>query len=93
MQPETIEGEIIQDADKLNFISIARWKECLKNRDYKDLKHLAEKLPLLKDSLLNLDRSKDRYEEMISGFLDFIREDKDSAFGEIKEMILDMGLA
>ncbi len=50
MKPSTIEGNIIRDADKLDFISIERWQSCLNHKQLKhleDIKELLEQLPKL----------------------------------------------
>lgn len=60
MSPETIEGLIIKDADKLAWLGIGRWKSCLKNKQKLD--ELVELLPRLKNEFLYFEESKLIYE-------------------------------
>jgi putative nucleotidyltransferase with HDIG domain len=74
MKPETIEGEIIRDADKLDFISIKRWKHLLNDNNMKVLNDISRHLPVLREKLLHLDASKRIYDQKISAFKDFIKK-------------------
>jgi HD superfamily phosphodiesterase len=88
MQPKTIEGEIIRDADKLGFISIRRWKYCLKNNNIDDLQDLTNYLPRLRNEFLHLEISKRIYDKEIIGFVKFIKSIKVKNFIEVKKKIL-----
>lgn len=59
-EPETIEGIIVRDADKIDFVGGNRWIECIQNncRFNKTL----ELLPKAKNDLLRLDVSKKIFE-------------------------------
>ncbi|HPA25747.1 MAG TPA: HD domain-containing protein [bacterium] len=74
MKPKTIEGKIIYDADKLNFISIQRWKKCLKNKEYKNLKEMYFLIPRLETEFLFLKSSKEIYKKRIKKFIFFINK-------------------
>lgn len=76
MQPKTIEGEIVRDADKLDFISISRWKSCLKNNEIKTLKDISILLPKLRNEILHLEISKEIYDKKIIKFKKFILKNK-----------------
>jgi HD superfamily phosphodiesterase len=67
MKPKTLEGDIIRDADKLDFISIERWQSCLNSKQpehLRDMKVLLNQLP----QLLKLDGSKKIYLERLPAF-------------------------
>jgi putative nucleotidyltransferase with HDIG domain len=74
MQPQTIEGKIIRDADKLDFISVIRWESCLNNNNIEALQDLSKLLPKLKNELLYLNISKKIYDKQIIKFKKFIKE-------------------
>lgn len=63
MFPETNEGLVIKDADKLAFLGKRRWIECL-NHNYK-LDSIIELLPNLKEEILYFDESKKIYDRLI----------------------------
>ena len=92
MQPQTIEGEIIRDADKLDFISIARWKSCLENNNLKALQELSNLLPKLRNEILHLDISKKIYDKKIIIFIKFIENINTPNFLKNKNQILNYNL-
>lgn len=61
--PETLEGIIIRDADKIDFVGISRWKNCIEN-DCKFVKIL-DLLPTLRKDILKLECSKEIYDREI----------------------------
>lgn len=63
MQPETNEGLIIKDADKLAFLGKKRWIECL-NHNY-ELNSIIKLLPKLKNEILFFKESKEIYDRLI----------------------------
>jgi len=92
MQPQTIEGEIIRDADKLDFISISRWKSCLEDNNIKALEDLSNLLPKLRNEILHLEISKKIYDIQIIKFKEFIQNINEPDFFEIKNQILAYNL-
>lgn len=92
MQPQTIEGEIIRDADKLDFISISRWKLCLESNNLKILQDLSNLLPRLRNEFLHLKISKNIYDVQIIKFKEFIKKINKPNLFEIKNKILAMDL-
>lgn len=62
-EPETLEGVIVRDADKIDFVGIGRWKECIETncRFHKIL----ELLPRLRKDLLKLECSKEIFDREI----------------------------
>lgn len=63
MTPETIEGLIIKDADKLAWLGTKRWQSCLDSGQ--NLDSIIELLPKLKDDILYFNESKKIYERDI----------------------------
>ena len=56
MHPETVEGIILKDADKLAWLGVRRWKECLSKK--KKLDSIVNMLPKLRDEILYFDESR-----------------------------------
>ena len=71
-EPETLEGIIIRDADKLDFVGINRWKECIK-KDCKFHKML-ELLPTTRKDILKLEVSKEIYDREIGKLVVFLHD-------------------
>jgi hypothetical protein len=92
MQPKTIDGKIIRDADKLDFVSIPRWKSCLENNNIEALQDLSNLLPQLRNEFLHLKISKKIYDNQIIKFKEFIQDIEKPNFFEIKNQILAYNL-
>ena len=75
MIPKTLEGHILRDADKLDFISIKRWKKCLKERSLEHIVPIVELLPKLRE-ILKLKASKEIYDKEIFYFLKELKKIK-----------------
>ena len=69
-EPETLEGIIIRDADKIDFVGINRWKECIQ-KDCKFHKIL-ELLPTLRKDILKLEISKEVFDREIGKLVSFL---------------------
>lgn len=69
-EPETLEGIIVRDADKIDFVGINRWKECIKN-DCRFGKIL-ELLPTLRKDILKLKISKEIFDREIGKLVAFL---------------------
>jgi len=89
MRPETLEGHIIRDADKLDYVNYERWQYCLDNNEFSLLGKWAELIPLLRDEILYLDASKKLYDAMISDFVQFVKSVQISWFRETRQLILE----
>lgn len=72
MEPKSIEGKILKDADKLSFLGINRWNNCIRN-NYK-LIEIIQLLPKLKNEILCLDESKKIYDEAMIVLIKFLHD-------------------
>lgn len=63
MSPETKEGLVIKDADKLAWLGIGRWNSCIKQKQ--DLNELMDLLPKLREEILYFEESKKLYDRDI----------------------------
>lgn len=70
--PKTIEGKIIRDADKIDFVGISRWKFCIENniKFYKIL----DMLPILRNEILELDISKKIFDRKIGNLIRYLHD-------------------
>ena len=66
--PETLEGILVRDADKLDDLGIARWKECIEKN-----KRPPRVIVGLRNELLQLDYSKELYDIKAEKWLEYIR--------------------
>lgn len=69
-EPETIEGIIIRDADKIDFVGIGRWDECIKTKC--KFNKILTLLPTMREELLRLDASKAIYDREIVKLVVFL---------------------
>ncbi len=68
--PETLEGMIVRDADKIDFVRINRWKECIKNGCR--FEKILELLPTLRKDILKLEVSKEIFDREIGKLVAFL---------------------
>ena len=70
MEPKTLEGKIVKDADKIGFIGLNRWKACIESKT--DLDNIIELLPRLRNEFLYFTESKNIYDEEILKLLEYL---------------------
>lgn len=63
MKPQTTEGLILKDADKLAWLGLGRWKNCLDNNQKLD--SIINLLPKLRNEILYFNESKEIYDRDI----------------------------
>lgn len=68
--PETLEGLIVRDADKIDFVGIDRWKICIENNC--SLYDIIELLPSLRNDILSLDSSRKIYDIEIVKLINYL---------------------
>lgn len=69
-EPETIEGIIIRDADKIDFVGINRWKQAIDSNC--KFGKVLQLLPTLRGDLLKLDISKKIFDREIANLVVFM---------------------
>jgi HD superfamily phosphodiesterase len=72
-EPETIEGKIIRDADKVDFISVLRWQHIIEEKDDAYVGEFIKVFPKIRDELLYLEESKRIFDEMLPDFKAFVK--------------------
>lgn len=69
-EPETLEGIIIRDADKIDFIGIGRWNQCIE--DNCKFNKILDLLPTMRKELLKLECSKEIFDREIANLVVFL---------------------
>ena len=87
--PQTLEGEIVRDADKLDFISSTRWRLRLRDKKYQTLAHIGSLLPHLRDDFLHLEISRRIFDQLVVPFSQFIESVNDPQFAETRQKVLE----
>lgn len=82
--PDTLEGIIVRDADKIDFIGIGRWKQCI-NANHR-CESILELLPTLRSNLLQLDCSRKIYDEEVAKLIGYLHDLVFSANKEIRKI-------
>ena len=70
MTPQTIEGKIVKDADKLAWIGKGRWTSCLNNNH--KLEEIEKVLPKLRNQILYFEYTKKLYDEQIVNLVNLL---------------------
>lgn len=71
-EPETLEGIIVRDADKIDFVGIQRWKNCIENSD--KLTKILELMPTMRKNLLKLECSREIFDREIANLVIFLHD-------------------
>jgi|GEM_PF-3882858 len=86
-EPKTLEGHIVRDADKLDFLDGERWRKRVEGKKYDELKYVTGILLNLRDRL-KLEASKKIFDKRLPAFLDFIETVEDEGFEPYKKQIM-----
>ncbi len=70
--PETLEGIIIRDADKIDFVGTSRWETCIKSNC--KFKKILELLPVVRKDILKLEVSKEIFDREIGLLIRYLHD-------------------
>lgn len=71
-KPETVEGNVIRDADKIDFVGISRWKSCIENNcRFKDI---LDMLPTLRKDIFKFEISKEIFDREIAILVRYLHD-------------------
>lgn len=70
--PETIEGKIIRDADKIDFVGIGRWKACIENNC--KFTKILDMLPTLRKEIFEFEISKEIFDREIGLLIRYLHD-------------------
>lgn len=87
-QPKTLEGNIVRDADKLDFLDAERWRKRLEGKKYDELGYVTGIFLNLREKGLELEASKRIFDKRLPAFLHFIESVDDITFEPMKNRIL-----
>ncbi len=73
MQPKTIEGLVVKDADKIAWVGSGRWNSCIKNKQRLD--SIIELLPRLRNEILYFEYAKKLYDQEIVKIVTILYEE------------------
>lgn len=68
--PETLEGMVVRDADKIDFVGIERWKQCIEEKH--NCNSILKLLPKLRSELLQLECSKKIYDTEVAKLVEYL---------------------
>lgn len=93
MNPTTLEGQIVRDADKLDWLACERWETCIHAQQADHLCTSASMLPQLYD-LLELAPSKQLYKQRIQSFTAYLNtlESEDAPYQTYAQTFLSQPL-
>jgi len=86
--PTTLEGKILRDADKLDFLTPARWKVTIQNKKIATIKAAIKKIPIIRNQILFFDKSKEIFDEVAVKLKNYILTVNDDFFAEYKKQLL-----
>jgi hypothetical protein len=86
-QPKTLEGHIVRDADKLDFLDKERWRKRIEGKKYDELQYVTGIFLDLRNKL-QLDVSKNIFDKRLGAFLDFVETVEDPGFKPMQDQIL-----
>jgi len=86
--PTTIEGKILKDADKLDFLTPARWEFAIKNKQTAGIEAGIKKIPIIRDEILSLNKSKTIFDELFKDLKNYAATVDDDFFKDYKKIVL-----
>lgn len=87
--PKTIEGKILKDADKLDYMPLWRWKAAIDNKEIEGIEASIKNLPKIRTRLF-FDASKEIFDNLYTELMDFIKQDKSSFLRDYKVKLLNL---
>ncbi len=88
--PTTLEGKILKDADKLDFLTPKRWQMCIDEKlDWAVLVGI-KKIPIIRNHILNLIESKEIFDSLFLELKDFVRDENSAFFEKYKQQVIDL---
>lgn len=86
--PQTIEAKILKDADKLDFLTVDRWKVGIAEKRGKEIGIGVKKIPAIGKEILILPESKEIFKVLFDKLVIFIRATDNSFLNQFKPEII-----
>ncbi len=81
-EPETLEGLIIRDADKIDFVGIGRWKQCIQTNCR--FRKILQLLPTVRKDILKLECSKEIFDREIGNLVVYLHDEIFGGVGDLR---------
>lgn len=88
--PSTLEGKILKDADKLDFLTPSRWKMCIDEKLDWVIEIAIDKIPIIRNHILNLNESKLIFDVLLPKLKDFAKKEDSTYFEKYKEQVINL---
>lgn len=88
--PKYIEGKILRDADKLDFLNTSRWQNVIDHKQISTIKAAINKIPSIRNHILTLNQSKLIFDKLFKELQKYISTVSDKFFRKYKKQILEM---
>jgi hypothetical protein len=88
-EPKTLEGHIVRDADKLDFLDKERWRKRIEGKKVDELQYVTGIFLNLRERL-KLEASKKIFDRRLPAFIGFIETVDDKDFEPMKKQILSV---
>ena len=90
IEPSNIEGKILKDADKLEYITPERWRRGTQENFFLYFDPAIEGIPKIRNNMLFFDESKALYDELLSELKDYAKSEKSLGFAKYRDRILSL---
>jgi len=88
--PSTLEGKILKDADKLDFLTPKRWQMCVDEKlDWAVLVGI-KKILIIRNHILNLEESKKIFDILFSELKEFAKKENSTFFQKYKQQVINL---
>lgn len=88
--PATLEAKILKDADKLDFLTISRWKACMEAHEWWAIEGAIEKIPLIRNKILSLEVSRKIFDQLFKELISFSKNCTFPGFEKYKDQVLSL---
>ncbi len=79
MQPYTLEGQVVRDADKLDWVRGERWTQMISDGEAQKARGFAESLAKIRTEILHLAVSRTVFDQLLQELHGFLRDSSDPA--------------
>jgi len=88
--PKNIEGKLIKDADKLEFLTLERWRETIDAGLYHYIDMAIDDIPKIRNKLLFFPESKKEFDKLLTALKEFAKLEKEPSFDPYKMRIANL---
>jgi len=89
-KPKYIEGKILKDADKLDFLTVKRWQAAFETKSYWAVEIGINRIPIIRNEILELPESKEMFDKLLSDLRKYFRTLNDITLGQYKKELLKL---